>query len=350
MDPDGSDAELTPPNDGPAAKVRVCPPGPGFLAAVGWVVVLMAVQLALGIALAIAALIAGADMSLPIIAVAVTGNLVVAALIVGFAYGPSGREKLAVRSPGAARLLCVFALAPPLLLVVGEASEWLADALRALGVPNGLIEIWGHNDAIDAIARMDPVAGTISVILFGALFPALGEELLFRGYLGRGLVARYGVWKGVLLTSLLFGAVHIHPFHAVLAAVLGVILHALYLWTRSLLAPMLLHGLNNYAAIQIPVSAQHGQLPLSDEAQLPPLLALTALLAVFAIGFLLYRSRVRWARTDGTAWSPGFATAETPRPSVGARPDARPIGILMGAVVIWVYLLFASALWWEVFR
>ena len=350
MDHDDPDEDLTPPDDGSEAKVRICPPGPGFLAAVGWVAVLIVVQVVLGVALAIAALIAGVDAGLPMIAVAVTGNLIVAALIVGFAYGASGREKLAVRSPGATRLLCVFALALPLLLVVGEASEWLADACRAVGVPNGLIEIWGQNEIIEAIGRMDPVAGTISVIIFGALFPALGEELLFRGYIGRGLVARWGVWKGILLTSLLFGAVHIHPLHAVVAAFLGVILHTVYLWTRSLIAPMLLHGINNYAAIQIPVSAKHGQLPLAAEAHLPPLLVLTALLAVLGIGFLLYRSRVRWALADGTDWSPGFATAETPPPSVGARPDARPIGLRMGVVVVWLYSLFGFVLWCELSR
>ena len=130
-----------------------------------------------------------------------------------------------------------------------------------------MIEIWGQNEIIEAIGQMNPVAGTISVIIFGALFPALGEELLFRGYIGRGLVARWGMGKGVLLTSLLFGAVHIHPLHAVVAAFLGVILHALYLWTRSLIVPMLLHGINNYAAIQIPVSAKHGQSP-SDHSLL----------------------------------------------------------------------------------
>ena len=349
MNRDDPDVE-SPPDYAPISTVRARLPGPGFLAAVGWVAVLIVVQFVLGIALAIVALIAGVDVSLPIIAVAVTGNLIVAALIVGFAYGPAGREKLAVRSPGAARLLCVFALALPLLLIVGEASEWLADAARAVGVPNGLIEIWGQNEIIEAIGQMNPVAGTISVIIFGALFPALGEELLFRGYIGRGLVARWGMWKGVLLTSLLFGAVHIHPLHAVVAAFLGVILHALYLWTRSLIVPMLLHGINNYAAIQIPVSAKHGQLPLAAEAHLPPLLALTALLAVLGIGFLLYRSRVRWARADGTAWSPWFATAETPPPSVGARLQAHPIGILMSVVAIWLYLLFALALWLEVSR
>ena len=349
MDHDDPDVE-SPPDYAPISTVRARLPGPGFLAAIGWLVVLMVAQLILGVFGAVVVLVAGLESTLPLIALAVTGNLFVAALIVGCKYGDSAGDKLAIRSPGGLRLLCVFLLALPLLLVLGEAGIWFADACREVGIPNQLIEIWGHNEAIEAIGIMNPLTSTLSVIVFGALFPAVGEELLFRGFLGRGLVARWGTWKGVLLTSLLFGAMHIHPFHAVVAAFLGVILHTVYLWTRSLIAPMLLHGINNYAAIQIPVSAKHGQLPLAAEAHLPPLLVLTALLAVLAIAFLLYRSRVRWLRADGTAWSPGFATAETPRPSVGARPEARPIGMLMSAVVIWVYLLFALALCWEVFR
>ena len=95
MNRDDPDVE-SPPDYAPISTVRARLPGPGFLAAVGWVAVLMVVQFVLGVALAIVALIAGVDVSLPIIAVAVTGNLIVAALIVGFAYGPAGREKLAV--------------------------------------------------------------------------------------------------------------------------------------------------------------------------------------------------------------------------------------------------------------
>ncbi|HSX88276.1 MAG TPA: CPBP family intramembrane glutamic endopeptidase [Pseudomonas sp.] len=49
----------------------------------------------------------------------------------------------------------------------------------------------------------------------------LAEELLFRGLLQTRLVAWLGVWPGILLTALLFGAAHI-PFSPLFALVAGI--------------------------------------------------------------------------------------------------------------------------------
>lgn len=49
----------------------------------------------------------------------------------------------------------------------------------------------------------------------------LAEELVFRGLLQTRLIAWLGVWPGILLTTLLFGAAHI-PFSPLFALVAGV--------------------------------------------------------------------------------------------------------------------------------
>jgi membrane protease YdiL (CAAX protease family) len=49
----------------------------------------------------------------------------------------------------------------------------------------------------------------------------LAEELLFRGLLQTRLIAWLGVWPGIALTALLFGAVHA-PFSPLFALVAGV--------------------------------------------------------------------------------------------------------------------------------
>ena len=76
--------------------------------------------------------------------------------------------------------------------------------------------------------------------------PGVVEELWCRGFLGRGLVGRYGWPLGIGLTSLFFGLLHMFPPWYVLAtAVMGVGLHLVYFASRSLWVPMLLHALNN---------------------------------------------------------------------------------------------------------
>ena len=47
-----------------------------------------------------------------------------------------------------------------------------------------------------------------------ALGPAIGEELVFRGVIGQGLIRARGVVTGVVITCLLFAAMHVFPPHA----------------------------------------------------------------------------------------------------------------------------------------
>ena len=82
-------------------------------------------------------------------------------------------------------------------------------------------------------------------VLVIGLGPALGEEIFCRGFLGRGLVSRLGRVRGVLLTSLLFGIMHIAPAQALYAAILGILLHWLVLITGTLHGSMAAHFVNN---------------------------------------------------------------------------------------------------------
>jgi sodium transport system permease protein len=93
-------------------------------------------------------------------------------------------------------------------------------------------------------------SGTLVPRLLGlALWPALTEELVFRGALARGLAARTTWWIGVLGSMVVFAA-----YHGVLAQMLGVLPIALALGmlavrSGSVLPGMLAHLINNVIAI-----------------------------------------------------------------------------------------------------
>jgi membrane protease YdiL (CAAX protease family) len=87
---------------------------------------------------------------------------------------------------------------------------------------------------------------TLLVIAVGA---AVSEELFCRGFLGRGLVGRYGVPVGVVFTSLIFALLHGNLPQGIFAFILGGFAHLAYLATRSLWVPILLHFLNNARAV-----------------------------------------------------------------------------------------------------
>ena len=79
------------------------------------------------------------------------------------------------------------------------------------------------------------------VVLFAAL-SGLGEEALFRGVLQNEF--------GLVVATVLFAALHVGPSRRYLvwtafAAVVGLLLGTLYLWTGSLIAPIVAHGTIN---------------------------------------------------------------------------------------------------------
>lgn len=165
------------------------------------------------------------------------------------------------------------------------------------------------------------------------------------GFLGRGLVARHGLVKGVLLASVFFGLAHLDPVHAAATAIIGLGIHVVYLGSKSILAPMLLHTLNNALAFAIAkLIVPQMNVPLDALDHHFPVVTLVSLAVVVIIGWLFYETRVRWILPDGGVWSPGYATAEMPPATPwSAWPTLRTTALALAA-----YLAFIAAVVWEV--
>jgi hypothetical protein len=179
-------------------------------------------------------------------------------------------------------------------------------------------------EVLEPLAEDGPL-GLLLIII--ALAPAIGEEFVFRGVIGRGLVARWGVCAGVLLTSCLFGLMHLYPPHIVSVIPLGIAMHALYLLTRSFWAPVLLHFCNNAWSV-VAMRGIESSLADSvspDKTGAPWELQLAAAGLVAAGFWLLWQTRVRYLLPDGSLWTPAYATAEMPPAAAEARAfRARP--------------------------
>jgi len=107
------------------------------------------------------------------------------------------------------------------------------------------------------------LSGLLPALIGSAIFPAISEELVFRGILFRWIEDFGGSWLALLLTSAFFGASHLmNPHASAIAAVgiafeAGVMLGAAYMLTRSLWLPMGLHAAWNFTQgeiYDIPVS------------------------------------------------------------------------------------------------
>lgn len=71
------------------------------------------------------------------------------------------------------------------------------------------------------------------------------EEYLFRGVVQRNLELRVGAVWSIVITSLLFGAIHVIPQQVVAATAAGLVLGMVYYITRSLNSVIAIHVVNN---------------------------------------------------------------------------------------------------------
>jgi len=151
------------------------------------------------------------------------------------------------------------------------------------------------------------------IVLLLAVAPAIGEELLFRGVIGRGLLARHGWIRGILMTSTLFAGVHLTPAQVVGVLPLGVVIHFAYGATRSFWTPMLLHLLNNsLAAVMLKLTPADAAAEGSTAIESAGLTTLgLAALAVFCLGSWLWTTRASYVKS-GELWIPNEADCGVP--------------------------------------
>ena len=162
--------------------------------------------------------------------------------------------------------------------------RWFRHLLLGLGAGLGIFSVAVAIAAALGVYHLNgegDFTGLLPALIASALFPAVNEELLFRGILFRWIEEFGGSWAALLVTSALFGCAHLlNPHASPIAAVgiafeAGVMLGAAYMLTRSLWLPMGLHAAWNFAQgeiYDIPVSGTpvHGM--LNARLSGPPLL------------------------------------------------------------------------------
>jgi membrane protease YdiL (CAAX protease family) len=327
------------------------PPHPGFRFAFLWCLAYQGLQLLTGIVvasvLAIISVIASAKDGMPepnpidaaklekeatvpsLVCGSILGILF-ALLVIRLIVGQQWQRRLALVRPGFIHLILAI-LALPGVMYLCQAAYQLALYLHfpTFEYQHYLIKIFSN------------LPWWFGVLVVG-LAPAISEELLFRGFIGRGLVARYGAAVGVLLSSLLFGLIHLDPPHIAATFVMGVCFHYMYLMTRSLWVPMFMHFLNNSWGV-IAMLGQDESLAHVDDAPPPYLIGAAAFLAL-AVAWAFYRSRARLIfppDQDATAWKPAFRGVEAPPTGSGTQtfrpyPGWAPASATLLAIVAFV--------------
>lgn len=128
--------------------------------------------------------------------------------------------------------------------------------LLATGVPD-----WARQMAPRYAWGDAPPAQMIVLLALTTLATPLVEEMFFRGFLFRWMASRRPLWLAIAISSVMFGASHIVPSQAIVAALLSVVLTLLYLGSRSIWPAVVCHALNNTIGVALSLAANAGMLP-----------------------------------------------------------------------------------------
>lgn len=95
-------------------------------------------------------------------------------------------------------------------------------------------------------AQLGDMSSTVLGVLAIAILGPLAEEVTFRGAIQNHLhKSGDGPLKAILITSILFGLMHMNPAQIPFAMIVGAILGVFYYKTNSLVLPCVIHMINN---------------------------------------------------------------------------------------------------------
>ncbi len=147
-------------------------------------------------------------------------------------------------------------------------SEGLGEINQIIPIPKKWELIFrnmenSYSDSVVAMATMKNFAEYISVLIVIALIPAVVEESFFRGALQQLFVKWFkNAWVGIIVTSIIFSAIHISYYGFIARASLGIILGLLFYYGKNIWLNILAHFLNNAIAVtQLYIATKNGKIP-----------------------------------------------------------------------------------------
>lgn len=201
-------------------------------------VMMLVVQFVIGIVIAIAA---GGDLSNnALFLLLITNQLVF--LVITFVYVRS-RSVSPIKIAGfknklsTNQLLILPLISVLVLLSSGSIAQLFGLLTRALGY-----------DPQVSFPSIDSLQTLLIAIFIIAVMPALGEEFLFRNAIMRGFKRR-GYLFAAILSSVMFSLMHMNVDQLIHTFLFGLVLAYTMQVTNNLLAPIILHFINNLIAI-----------------------------------------------------------------------------------------------------
>lgn len=174
-----------------------------------------------------------------------------------FSFLCQGSSKTYLKLDGKTNLLFLI-LAIALILVIQPLIDVIAYYNQQMSFPDSMkfLEEKMRNDeqsakkAVELLFSDKSIFGLIFNLLVVAVVAGLAEELFFRGCLQQIMLKiskneHIAVW----VTAIIFSAIHFQFFGFIPRVLLGAVLGYLFVWSRNLWVPVIVHTINNAAGV-----------------------------------------------------------------------------------------------------
>ena len=101
----------------------------------------------------------------------------------------------------------------------------------------------------ETMLNVDTIGGLLFNLVIIALIPAIGEELTFRGVLQQSLTRRMNPHVAIFISAAIFSFFHFQFYGFLPRMFLGLLMGYMFYITNSLWTSMLMHFVNNGAAV-----------------------------------------------------------------------------------------------------
>ncbi len=176
------------------------------------------------------------------------GLFLIPSLLFSYFSDPQPASYIGLKPPGN---VAFYLVAVALLIVALPMVEWLGLINRNIPFPDRIND-WMKlaedqaNQQIKFMLGRESISDLILNLIFIAGFAAVGEELLFRGIIQRLVIKVFkNPMTGIIITALIFSAIHMQFYGFIPRFFLGVLLGMIYWYSGSLWPAILAHFVYN---------------------------------------------------------------------------------------------------------
>ena len=171
---------------------------------------------------------------------------------------------------------------------LAENSSFIASVKKLIDSFNDMIE-----HAYDSLIIANGFFEKIFVIIVVSIVPAVCEESMFRGYIQRSFEFKLKPFYAALITAIFFGIYHFNPYGILALILLGLYFGFAAYMSNSIIIPMILHFLNNFAAVVLFFTFGDEDLiksaPTADTNVLSSIMTLLGLSVLFGVVVILIK-------------------------------------------------------------